>query len=108
MTQIVIDLPTELGERLEKAAQQHGLDLSEYVRPILEEVASRMTAPVEDAPDGTDSSALPRPEPEDSGSAVLAMVQEIWGPIPDDEIAALPTDLSENLDRYLYGTSRGK
>jgi hypothetical protein len=42
----------------------------------------------------------------DVGDSILRMVEEVWNGVPDEESACLPSDLSEHLDHYLYGTPR--
>jgi hypothetical protein len=42
----------------------------------------------------------------DTGASILAMVEKVWGNIPEEEMAKLPSDLSANLDHYLYGTPK--
>jgi hypothetical protein len=39
----------------------------------------------------------------DTGTSLLAMIEEIWGKVPDEEMEKLPTDLAEQHDHYVYG-----
>src|SRR5437764_1489334 len=44
---LTFDLPDGLAERLEQAAAQHGMPLTDYVRPALEALATpRLAAPL--------------------------------------------------------------
>ena len=36
------------------------------------------------------------------GQAIIAMFDEMIASVPEAELRALPADLSENLDHYLY------
>ncbi len=42
----------------------------------------------------------------DTGQALLFLVQEVFGDVPDDEWSKLPSDLAYQHDHYLYGTPR--
>jgi hypothetical protein len=42
----------------------------------------------------------------DTGASILAIVEEVWGNVPDEEMKKLPSDLSANLDHYLYGAPK--
>ena len=43
--------------------------------------------------------------PEDAGS-ISAIFVRLGRQIPDEELAKIPTDLSHNLDHYLYGSPK--
>jgi hypothetical protein len=46
-------------------------------------------------------------EPQDfSAQSFLDMVDEIRAQVPDEEWKKLPTDLSKNIDHYLYGAPK--
>jgi hypothetical protein len=53
-------------------------------------------------PDGTGS------EPSDDQRSLEEKIAAIMADVPDEEWAKLPTDLSDNLDHYIYGTSTRK
>lgn len=40
----------------------------------------------------------------DTGQALLSLVQDVFGDVPDDEWRKLPSDLAYQHDHYLYGT----
>jgi hypothetical protein len=41
-----------------------------------------------------------------SAQSFLSMIDEIRAQVPDDEWKKLPTDLSKNVDHYLYGSPK--
>src|SRR5437660_1534955 len=91
MTRLVIDTIPELGKRLEEEAERHGLPLSDFVRPALEALvtpdAEGKATLAGLAPDkGADSPPI--------GETLLAMVEEVWGEVPEEELARLPADLA--------------
>ena len=42
----------------------------------------------------------------DTGQALLSLVQDVFGDVPDEEWSKLPSDLAYQHDHYLYGTPR--
>lgn len=40
------------------------------------------------------------------GASMAEMIAEIAAQVPDEEWSRLPTDLSRNIDHYLYGSPR--
>ena len=42
----------------------------------------------------------------DSAQSFLRLIDEIRAQVPDGEWKKLPTDLSKNIDHYLYGSSK--
>jgi hypothetical protein len=46
-------------------------------------------------------------KPQDfSAQSFLSMIDEIRAQVPDEEWKKLPTDLSKNVDHYLYGSPK--
>lgn len=43
-----------------------------------------------------------------SAQSFLSMIDEIRAQVPDEEWKKLPTDLSKNIDHYLYGSPKVK
>ena len=43
---------------------------------------------------------------DDSAQSFLGMIDEIRAQVPDEEWKKLPTDLSKNIDHYLYGSPK--
>ena len=43
---------------------------------------------------------------DDSAQSFLGMIDEIRAQVPDEEWKNLPTDLSKNIDHYLYGSPK--
>ena len=41
-----------------------------------------------------------------SAQSFLSMIDEIRAQVPDEEWKRLPTDLSRNIDHYLYGSPK--
>lgn len=41
-----------------------------------------------------------------SAQSFLSMINEIRAQVPDEEWKKLPTDLSKNIDHYLYGSPK--
>lgn len=41
-----------------------------------------------------------------SAQSFLSMIDEIRAQVPDEEWKKLPTDLSKNIDHYLYGSPK--
>ncbi len=41
-----------------------------------------------------------------TGQALLSLVQDVFGDVPDDIWDKLPSDLAYQHDHYLYGTPR--
>ncbi len=49
------------------------------------------------------------PSPTDEGiKPIWELVEEISTAVPVTEWAEIPSDLSKNLDHYLYGTPKGE
>jgi hypothetical protein len=102
MASLTIEVPPELEKQLKEGAQKQGVPLSDYVRPALEALLASDVPRKDGAPqqpkDGVTEAS--------TGESILAMMQEIWTQVPPEEWAALPPDLSENLDHYLYGVPK--
>ncbi|MGJ3254026.1 MAG: hypothetical protein ACFE0J_23270 [Elainellaceae cyanobacterium] len=43
-----------------------------------------------------------------SAQSFLSMIDEIRDQVPDEEWKKLPTDLSKNINHYLYGAPKGE
>ncbi len=43
---------------------------------------------------------------DDSAQSFLGIIDEIRAQVPDEEWKNLPTDLSKNIDHYLYGSPK--
>jgi hypothetical protein len=87
MAALTIDIPPELDRQLKEAAQNDGLPVDEFVVHALESLFP-----------GTGASAKP----------FWQRIVESAQRIPEEELANVPTDLSENLDHYLYGAPKHK
>lgn len=87
MAALVIDLTPELEQRLRDEAERRGLSAADCARELLT------------------SSLLPDPAVA-NGPALLQMVDQIMAGVPDEDLAKLPPDLSENHDHYLYGVRK--
>ena len=84
---LVIDLTPELEQRLRDEAERRGLSAADCARELLS------------------SSLLPKFDGT-VGPALLQMVDQIMAGVSEEELAKLPSDLSANLDHYLYGAPK--
>ena len=91
MATLEIEVTPELEKRLREQAKRQGLPVSDYVRPALEALV-------------TPDEAVPTAS---AGEAVLALFEEIWNGIPEEEWQKLPVDLAEQHNQYIYGTPKG-
>jgi hypothetical protein len=69
----------------------------ERARPTEETATARL---VEEATGGIPSSPSTGPKP------IGEEIADLFADVPEEEKARLPTDLSENLDHYLYGARK--
>lgn len=106
MSELVIDVEPELHRRICDRAEREGIAVSELVRPALEQIASTPPAnPIPsrettgDAQGHAGTAASGRRPIWEIGAALMQNV-------PEEELRRLPTDLSENLDHYLYGAPK--
>ncbi|NET31839.1 MAG: hypothetical protein F6K19_07530 [Cyanothece sp. SIO1E1] len=57
---------------------------------------------------GTADKPVPESSPNQASQSFLGFVDEISAQIAPEEWAKLPSDLSKNLDHYLYGAPRNE
>lgn len=72
---------------------------SAKVRVIVLLAENETVAPIEDQTDTSKSQDF-------SAQSFLSMIDEIRAQVPDEEWKKLPTDLSKNVDHYLYGSPK--
>lgn len=46
------------------------------------------------------------PAPQDASQPIWEVAEELFGAIPDEELAQLPTDGAAQHDHYIYGTPK--
>jgi prevent-host-death family protein len=101
----------EFAQAIERAASQ-----KERVLIQREGTPIAALVPIEDLDDLEQRSAsastgeLGQPPPaeertdsQDTGEALLTMLETIWQNVPEEEWEKLPTDLAEQHDHYVYG-----
>ena len=106
MAHLTIDVSPELAQQLHEEAARRELGVSEYVRMALEAFVRPQHAMQRDDITPPTENRHEQMSPMTVGDEILAMVDAIWGEVPDEELAKLPPDLSANLDHYLYGTPK--
>ncbi|HVP10599.1 MAG TPA: hypothetical protein VMV94_05345 [Phycisphaerae bacterium] len=95
MSSVRIDIDDDLKAFLEAQAGQHGYSsVGEYLRALLREVQQRQTAERAAAVDGA------------NGTAPWEIALSIGAAVPQEAWDNVPTDLSKNIDHYLYGSPR--
>jgi len=85
-----IELPTELEERLRAEAERRGLEIGDYVRPALETLANQPAAQLR----------------ERTAKPIWETAAELLADLPEEELARLPADGSEQIDHYVYGSPK--
>jgi hypothetical protein len=117
---ITIDVPDDVYEPLSQVAIQEGRLLEEVASEWLKLAAQRgvdgrrlklMGNCESDASDLGERVTMPpankqRAVPNGTGLSIEEKIQRIAAEIPDSAWDNLPTDLSDNLDHYLYGTPK--
>ena len=86
---VTIDLPPDVETKLAAAAAKQGITLPEYVRTIVE--------------GSFEANEMTEEEPEEMVHPLIRLAEKARAGIPLEELAAIPPDLSKNLDHYLYG-----
>ena len=86
---LLLELPPDLEARLEREATENGMNVNAYA-------VAKLSRPAETTPDPAETDNNP-------GAALLALVEEIYGSLPDEERKRLPPDYAENFRTYEKG-----
>ena len=81
---VTIEISDEQAARLREQADAKGLSIAELVERLI--VAE---------PSPVEAAKAHRP--------VSAMIREILGPVPPEELEKLPKDAASQIDHYIYG-----
>lgn len=114
MATLTIDLDPALEQDLRDAAQRDGLPVTEFVigalRGLLSLAEPTGSASQRRVAGSAGAGASKQGGPSRAVPTVRRPISErfaeIMGSVPKDELAQVPTDLSENLDHYLYGAPK--
>ena len=86
---LIIDLEPDVDARLSTEAARHGLSKDQMAAKLINDSLP----------------ALPEGE-EDDADFILHLTERIASTIPDEVLDNVPTDLSKNVDHYLYGHAK--
>jgi hypothetical protein len=103
------DLTPEQKNVLQSLARETGKSISTLLTEALEGLQKHVRSSYGHGASnshGDKTSVAPSPSPRPEQKPIWEVAEELFGDIPDEELAQLPTDGAAQHDHYIYGTPK--